>query len=118
MPGLQRKLNNQHAPNQAAKHPPVRGTAELIRRHAAEQEHSPDMRLLIKNLSGKAWSMKVHKSWDIGAVKRLIQIVDGPPPDMIRLIQASRQLEDKKLLSDYDIPDASIVHVILRLGGD
>ena len=62
--------------------------------------------------------MKVHKSWDIGAVKRLIQIVNGPPPNMLRLVQASRQLEDKKLLSDYGIPDASIVHMILRRGGD
>ncbi len=117
-PELQSELISQHAPKQAAKHPPFPDTAELIRKHAAEQECSPDMRLLIKNLTGKTWSLNVHKSWDIVAVKSLIQIVDGAPPDMIRLVHAGRRLENKSLLSDYNIADEALVHVVLKLGGD
>ncbi|DBA91644.1 TPA: hypothetical protein ACH3X1_003250 [Trebouxia sp. C0004] len=104
----------------AAQHLPVHDTAELIRRHAAEQECSPDMRLSFMPLTGKTFRLNVHKSWDIGAVKSLIQIVYGVPPDMMVLILAGRRLENKYLLSDYDIADhdETLVHVDLKLGGN
>ena len=69
MPDLQSKMDNQHAPKQAAQHTRVLDTAELIRRHAAEQECSPDMCIFIRPLTGKTIMLKVHKSWDTRALK-------------------------------------------------
>lgn len=117
-PESQSELHNQDAPQQAAKHTQVHDTAELIRRHTTEQERSPDMCLSVNTLTGRTYRLNVHKSWDIGAVKSLIGIVDGAPPDAMMLGHAGRQLENKYLLSDYDIADEALVHMIHKLRGD
>jgi len=117
-PESQSELHNEHAPKQAAKHTHVPDTAELIRRHAAEQEHSPDIFIHIKTLTDGTYKLKVHKSWDIAAVKSLFEIVAGLPVDKQRLIFAGKQLEDKKLLSDYRATHESTLHLTHRLKGD
>ncbi len=119
-PGLQSKLHNQHAPKQAARHSHVPDTAELIRGHAALQECSPDMRIFIKTLTGRTYSLNVHKSWDIWAVKTLIQLLMGMPADEQRLIHpiTASQLEDNHLLSDYDIRPENTLHLVQRMKGD
>jgi len=113
-PELQSKMNNQHALEQAAQHTQVLDTAELIRRHAAEQECSPSMCVLIKNLIGKTITLKVDWSWDIGAVKSLIQIVQGIPVDDIMLIQAGKLLEDKYQLTKYNIGREDTLYLVRR----
>ena len=115
----QSEMNDQHAPKRTAKHSQVPDAAELIRRHEAEQEHSPDMCLSVHTLTQRTIRVNVHNSWDIGAVKSLIGIVmTGVPPDAMRLVNAGRQLQDKYLLSDYDIGDEANLHLVLKLGGD
>ena len=69
---LQKEMNDQHALKQAAKHSQVPDTAELIRRHAAEQERSPDTCLCVHSLTRQTLRLNVHHSWDIGAVKSLL----------------------------------------------
>ena len=115
-PELQSKMNDQHALEQAAQHTQVLDTAELIRRHAAEQECSPSMCILIKNLTGKTIMLKVDPSWDIVALKRLVQIVEGIPVDDITLIHAGKLLEDKYQLTKYHIgrEDTLYVHYKFR----
>ncbi|DBB12569.1 TPA: H(+)-transporting V0 sector ATPase subunit a [Trebouxia sp. C0006] len=115
----QSEMNDQHAPKRTAKHSQVPDAAELIRRHEAEQEHSPDMCLSVHTLTQRTIRVNVHNSWDIGAVKSLIGIVmTGVPPDAMRLVNAGRQLQDKYLLSDYDIGDEANLHLVLKLGED
>ena len=115
--GLQSELHNQRAPKQAARHSHVPDTAELIRGYAALQECSPDVCIFIKTLSGRTHSLNVHKSWDIWAVKALIQISTGMPGDDQRLVFAGRQLEDERLLSDFGIRHESTLHLVQRLKG-
>ncbi|KAL0033821.1 hypothetical protein WJX77_006616 [Trebouxia sp. C0004] len=117
-PESRSKLHNQHAPKQAAQQIQVPDTAELIRRHIAEQERSPDIFVFLKTHLGETITLEVHKSWNIGVVKSLIQIVLGTPVDDIRLIHAGRQLQDKHLLSDYNIPREATLHMVLGLRGD
>ncbi len=116
-PESQSEVNNQHALKQAAMHSQVPDTAELVRRHAAEQECSPDIFTFIKTHTAKTITLKVHKSWNIGVVKSLIQIVEGTPVDDIRLI-AGRELQDKYTLSHYNIQKEATLHMVLRLRGD
>ncbi len=117
MPESQSERNDQHAPKQAAQHTQVPDT-ELVRRHAAQQEHSPDMCLSVKTLTQRTYRLNVHNSWDIRAVKSLIGIMDGAPPDQMMLGIGGRQLRDKYLLSDYDIANEAVLHLVHKLRGD
>ncbi len=117
LPKSQSELHNQHALKHAARHSQVPDTAELVRRHAAEQECSPDILIFIKTHKAETITLKVHKSWSIGAVKSLFQIVEGTPVDDIRLI-FGKQLEDQNTLSHYNIQKETTLHMVLRLRGD
>ena len=114
----QKEMNDQHALKQAAKHSQVPDTAELIRRHAAEQERSPDMCLCVHSLTRQTLRLNVHHSWDIRAVKSLTGIMNGAPPHAMMLMIDRRQLQDKYLLSDYDIANEAVMHLVLKFRGD
>lgn len=82
-------------------------------------EHSDDrlIRISVATLTGRRTELVVSREATIEELKDIIRDKDEIPIDQQRLIYTGKQLEDGRQLLDYDIPDGSTVHLVLRLRG-
>ena len=75
------------------------------------------MNIGVLTLTGKRLKFTVKANATVEDVKEKIWDTEGHTPDEQRLIFAGQQLMDNQSLSDYDIENGNILHLLLRLHG-
>lgn len=75
------------------------------------------IQVYVRTISNVSISVKVNKSGSVVDIKNAIQSQEGIKPEEMRLIYRGKQLEPHFLLSDYDVTNGTVMHLVLRLKG-
>ncbi|XP_032899575.1 polyubiquitin-like [Amblyraja radiata] len=75
------------------------------------------IQIILRNVKGKMTTYDVLPSESVQEFKQKVHRQEGVTPDQQHLTFESNQLEDGRLLSDYNIRSQSIIQLVLRLRG-
>lgn len=69
----------------------------------------------VKTLTGKTVMVYIEYSMSVLEMKQKLSEKEGIPVEQMRLIFAGKQLEDGKILADYNLQKDATMHLVLKL---
>jgi ubiquitin len=76
------------------------------------------MQLFIKSLTNEIIGIEVELTDTIENVKAKIQNINNNPIEQQRLIYKGKEMENNRILNEYNIADNTTIILVLRLQGD
>jgi hypothetical protein len=73
--------------------------------------------IIIKKLSGETFSLDMEPLETVDDLKNKVYESSGMPPDEQRLIFRGNQMQNDRTLSDYEVADGEVIHLVGRLRG-
>ena len=75
------------------------------------------MQVQVQTFNGNTITVDCEPDESVESLMSKIQAKEGVPPGQQRIVFDGKQLDALKSLSDYDIDDDSVLHLVLRLRG-
>ena len=75
------------------------------------------IKIKISTLTGKKIDLQTPSFATVQCAKEKLQEIEGIPPDQQRFVYSGQELENDHLLAFYNISNASVIHLVLRLRG-
>ena len=73
------------------------------------------MKIDVRTVTGKTIKLEVDREEKVLDVKENIEDIEGVPPEQQILFFKGKQLEDRKVLSEYNIKKERTLHLVVRL---
>jgi ubiquitin len=75
------------------------------------------MQIFMKTFTGRTITLDAEQSDTVAILKSKLSEKEGIPADSQRMVFAGKNLEDSRMLSDYNIQAMSTINLLLRLRG-
>lgn len=95
----------------------VQRVREAIQKLDINQEESDEVAVLVKNLNGATATCTIPRTATIAELKEMVKYALKTPCEQQRLLCRGQQLLDYLTVSDYEMENDTIVHLVLRLRG-